>query len=395
MKKTGSLIMVLLVFLPVIPGGCSDTILKKEIIPGAYDIGAYIDLLQRKAAGVVMNQTSVIQSVNLADTLLSLGISIKAIYSPEHGFKGKYGAGELVGNDSYAAIPVISLYGKKKKPIPDDLKGVEIMVFDIQDVGVRFYTYISTLHYIMEACAEANIPLIVLDRPNPNGHYIDGPVLNLKYRSFIGMHPVPVVYGMTVGEYAKMINGEKWLASGVQCNLTVIPCTGYTHTSVYEPPVPPSPNLHKTEAVYLFPSTAFFEGTIVSEGRGTDFPFQWIGHPGYPDRSFSFTPRSKPGFSTHPKLKDTLCYGLDLSKISVISLRDKGSVDLQYLIHFYNKIGMGEKYFTSYFELLAGTDRLRRQIISGKSQEEIRFSWQAELNEFKKIRVKYLLYPDF
>lgn len=343
-----------------------------------------------------MNQTSEVNAVNLVDTLYSRGINIGAIYTPEHGLKGKGDAGELMGDGFYSklSIPVISLYGKKKKPLPEDLRGIEAIIFDIQDVGVRFYTYISTLHYIMEACAEAKIQLIVLDRPNPNAHYIDGPVLESGLRSFVGMHPVPVVYGMTIGEYAMMINGENWLPDNLRCNLKVVPCKNYTHKTGYDLPVPPSPNLNNMRAIYLYPSVAFFEGTIISEGRGTDSPFQVAGHPDYSDNSFSFVPRSMPGYDTRPKYQDTTCYGIDLRSISLLELKKINRLNLNYLIQFYKDPGIQKNFFTRYFNLLAGNDDLKNQIVTGWSEDEIRNSWKTELEEFKKIRVKYLLYPD-
>jgi len=373
-----------------------------DILPGAYDIQQYLPLIRAKKAGLVINQGSLINSVNLADTLISLGkdprenIDIRKIFTPEHGFRGAAEAGKPISDETYSAgnVPVISLYGKKKKPDRADLAGIEVMIFDLQDVGVRFYTYLSTLHYVMEACAEQHIPLIVLDRPNPNGFYIDGPVLDPAYKSFIGMHPVPLVYGMTIGEYALMINGENWLANSVRCDLKIIRCRNYTHSSFYSLPVSPSPNLRGMESVYLYPSTGLFEGTVVSEGRGTDSPFRVIGHPEYSDHTFSFTPRSMEGYSQNPKFKGVVCYGIDLSKQSVKVLRDKRRLNLEYLKSFYNDLSLGSAFFTDYFDQLAGSSRLRNQILSGMSVEEIRLSWNEELKAFKKIRAKYLLYPD-
>jgi len=385
------------------PAGYSQTLNTPEILPGVYDIQQYLPLIASRKVGLVMNHTSIVNSTNLADTLMNLGVNIRGIveigriFTPEHGFKGSVEAGTYIDDEIYSnsTIPVISLYGEKLKPDREDLEGIEIMIFDLQDVGVRFFTYLSTLHYIMEACAEQHIPLILLDRPNPNGHYIDGPVLDEHYRSFVGLHPVPVVYGMTIGEYACMINGEHWLADSVLCELTIIKCQNYTHKSYYTLPVPPSPNLPDMRSVYLYPSTAFFEGTVVSEGRGTDFPFQIMGHPGYSDHSFSFIPRPMKGKSLNPRFKDIECFGIDLRKKSISSLRDEGKINLHYVVQFYNDLAMGENFFIDYFDLLSGNNELRNQIQRGLTVEEIRQSWEEELVVFKKIRAKYLLYPDF
>lgn len=365
--------------------------------PGACQLEEYISKIQGKRIGVMVNHTSMLNEIHLVDTLLTLNQNIIKIFSPEHGFKGNAEDGAYLNDDTYSDknIPVISLYGNKRKPTKSDLHGIEIMLFDLQDVGVRFYTYISSLHYIMEACAENSISLFVLDRPNPNGHYVDGPVLNTDFRSFIGMHPVPVVYGMTIGEYAKMINGEKWLSDSLQCDLYVVPCVNYTHTTFYSLPVAPSPNLKSMEAIYLYPSTCFFEGTVVSEGRGTDAPFQLIGHPDYSVREHSFTPRSIPGASINPKFKGELCFGIDLRNLPRDSLIVRDYINLDYLFTFYNDLNLGNDFFTSYFDLLAGSDNMRKQILQGIGEEEIRNSWKQEAKVFKEIRAKYLLYPDF
>ncbi len=384
-------------FLALLTWGCSSAQQEQDIFPGAYQIQQYFPLIHNKNVGVVVNHTSKLNSAHLVDTLLNLGVNIRVIFTPEHGFRGSTGAGIAVDNETYSndSLPVISLYGQKKKPESEDLEAIEVMIFDLQDVGVRFYTYLSTLHYIMETCAEQQIPLIILDRPNPNGYYIDGPVLDLQYQSFIGLHPIPVVYGMTIGEYAQMINGEYWLTDSLQCELRVITCQHYTHAAYYELPVPPSPNLREMKAVYLYPSTAFFEGTVVSEGRGTRFPFQWIGHPDYSDQTFSFIPRSLEGYSLNPKWKNEICYGIDLRQIPLESLQHQRFIKLQYLIDFYDDLNKGEDFFTDYFDLLAGSNELRNQILKGMTPEEIRLSWEEELISFKKIRAKYLLYPDF
>lgn len=369
----------------------------ESIKPGAYQIDAYLPFIESKNIGVVVNHTSVIDRTHLVDSLLSLDLEITKIFTPEHGFKGKTDAGASVNDDYYSEfeIPVVSLYGNKHKPTEEDLKDVDIMLFDLQDVGVRFFTYISSLHYVMEACAENHIPLLILDRPNPNGHYIDGPVLKQDFSSFVGMHSVPIVYGMTIGEYAKMINGEYWLPDSLQCDIRVIRCRNYSHAVCYSLPVAPSPNLNNMAAIYLYPSTCLFEGTVVSEGRGTVAPFQLIGHPDYSSHKVSFTPQPVIGASLNPKLKGKKCYGIDLRNIPIDSLKKWRSVRLDYLFDFYYDLNLGSEFFIDYFDLLAGTDKLRQQIINGVEIAEIKNSWMEELESFKKIRAKYLLYPDF
>ncbi|MBN2523539.1 MAG: DUF1343 domain-containing protein [Bacteroidales bacterium] len=391
-KLINSALVILIICFP----GCSNAIDNTDIQPGSYQLEKYIKLLEGKRIALVVNHTSVIYNTHILDTLRSRGITIEKVFSPEHGFLGRDGAGVAVGNEKYSQslIPVISLYGTKKKPAITDMENLELIVFDIQDVGVRFYTYLSTLHYVMEACAENNIPFIVLDRPNPNGFYIDGPVLQKEFRSFIGLHPVPVVYGMTIGEYANMINGEGWLKDSVTCDLTIIRCENYNHSSRYILPVNPSPNLREMRAIYLYPSLAFFEGTIISEGRGTDFPFLVAGHPDYPDHTFSFVPLNENSKGPDPKLKDKTCFGIDLRETCPDSLISKNEIDLSYLIDMYNALNKRKDFFSDYFNLLAGTDQLKKQIIEGKSIEQIKKSWIAEIEKFKKIRAKYLLYPD-
>lgn len=365
------------------------------IEPAAYQLNSYLFLLKGKKVGAVINQTSKIDKTNLIDSLQSIGIQITKIFTPEHGFEGKTDAGSAIDDQKYRnAIPIVSLYGKKIIPSSDDLKGTDIMLFDLQDVGVRFYTYLSTLNYVMQACAENHLQLIVLDRPNPNGFYIDGPVLEEKFRSYVGLNPVPVVYGMTIGEYALMINGERWLRDSLVCQLTVIRCLNYRHDLYYQLPVNPSPNLRNMKSVYLFPSIAFFEGTTVSEGRGTEFPFLMIGYPDFPDHSFSFVPKSTDG-AENPKLKGVTCYGYDLRKLNIDSLLTLRCIDLKFLIEMYNKLKFSSTFFNDYFDKLAGNQELRTDIISGKSEEEIRDSWKPGLEKFKRIRAKYLLYPDF
>jgi uncharacterized protein YbbC (DUF1343 family) len=390
-------------FIYLIMLGCvhSQESVKTEIKPGIYFTNSYLSLLNGKSVAVVANKTSKIENINLIDTLLKLsgpGINfkLKAIFTPEHGFSGTYDAGAKVDNEKQAfnAIKVISLYGKKKKPDSKDLESIELVLFDLQDVGVRFYTYLSTLHYVMQACAENKIPLIILDRPNPNGFYIDGPIMEEKFSSFVGLHPVPVVYGMTIGEYARMINGEGWLGKSLKCELTVIPIDNYTHKSKYILPDKPSPNLPNMQSVYLYPSLCFFEGTIVSVGRGTNFPFQVIGHPDFNDKSFSFTPKSITGASVNPPFEGKICYGLDLRSFSSDTLFNKQQIQLEYLFFLYKELNKKELFFNDYFDYLAGNNKLRKQILAGVSETEIRRSWEEEIDKFKKIRVKYLLYPD-
>lgn len=364
--------------------------------PGSYVTDAYFNSIKNKRIGLVVNQTSTIGSVHLVDSLVHKGFKIVKIFAPEHGYRGNADAGEHIenGKDIQTGIDIFSLYGSKKKPGAEDLAGIDIMVFDIQDVGVRFYTYISTLHYIMEACAENKVPLIVLDRPNPNGFYIDGPIIEKKYRSFIGMHPVPIVYGMTIGEYGKMINGEKWLENGIQCKLTVIPCKNYIHADrQITLPIKPSPNLPNARSIYLYPSLCLFEGTKISLGRGTDYPFQLFGHPKLKAvDSFSFTPVSKPG-AKNPPLINELCYGAFLAKDASI-FSSKESFNLKYMQYAYENISDTSDFFLSngFFEKLTGTASMRRQIIEKKSIESIKMTWKKGLDAFRKVREKYLLY---
>ena len=371
------------------------TAAKGQIVPGACRTEAYFHLLDGKKIALVANHTSLIGVTHLLDTFLLSGLDVKKVFTPEHGFRGDLDAGAKVpaGRDAKTGLPVISLYGKKVKPSPADLSGIDIVVFDIQDVGVRFYTYLSTLSYVMEACAENNIPLLVLDRPNPNGFYIDGPVLEPSFRSFVGLHPVPVVYGMTIGEYALMVNDEHWLRDSLHCALTVIPCTGYSHDSLYHLPVKPSPNLVDMRSVYLYPSLAFFEGTVVSVGRGTPFPFQVYGHPSMRGCSFHFIPRSMPGMSLHPPHAGKICCGTDLRNYDTIALLEKKELILDFLFDAYERFPDKNRFFNSFFDLLAGTSALCEQIKNRLSEEDIRKSWLPGLTKFKEIRKKYLLYP--
>lgn len=366
---------------------------KKNPVPGSYQIELYRDLIEGKSVAVVANQTSMVGQTHIIDNLLSMGINIRVIFAPEHGFRSMADAGERIdnGKDPETGISLISLYGTHLKPTSGDLSEIDVVIFDIQDVGARFYTYISTLHYIMESCAENNVKCLVLDRPNPNGFYFDGNILDTVYRSFVGMDPVPVVHGMTVGEYAKMINGEGWLRGGVKCDLTVIKCKNYSHNTYYSLPVKPSPNLPNQTSVYLYPSICFFEGTIISLGRGTPFPFQVYGSPKLPDKGFSFTPESVPGAKNPPHL-GVKCYGIDLRDAILNKLVPKPGLNLEWVIDAYNNFPEKDKFFTPYFDLLAGGNVLREQIKKGMSAKEIRKTWCEDLSEFGKIRKKYLLY---
>ncbi|HNF49356.1 MAG TPA: DUF1343 domain-containing protein [Chitinophagales bacterium] len=368
-----------------------------DVITGAQRTADYLPYLKNKKVGLVVNQTSVIGNTHLIDSLISLGVQIKTVFAPEHGFRGTADAGEHVDNgmDKKTGIPLISLYGDNKKPKPNQLKDLDIVVFDIQDVGVRFYTYISTLQYVMEACAENNKPLIVLDRPNPNGHYVDGPVLDTQFRSFVGMQQIPVVYGMTIGEYARMLNGEKWLAKKAVCKLTVISCKNYNHTTFYSLPVKPSPNLPNMTAIYLYPSLCLFEGTDkISLGRGTDKPFQIYGSDLFSDDMlYQFTPQSREGAKS-PPLMNKLCYGYDLSELPIDSLRNQ-KFTLRYFLQAYNQMPDKNKFLNSFFNKLMGSTAFPQQLEKGMSEKAIRASWQTKLNKFKLIRKKYLLYKDF
>jgi uncharacterized protein YbbC (DUF1343 family) len=366
-----------------------------KIIPGAERTDKYFPLLSGKSIGLVCNHTSMIRNVHLVDSLINSGFRVTAIFSPEHGFRGESEAGaEIPDNkDTKTGVKIISLYGEKKKPLPADLKGIDILLFDIQDAGVRCYTYISTLSLIMEAAAEQGIPLVVTDRPNPNGFYVDGPILDTAFRSFVGMHPVPLVYGMTIGEYAMMVNGEGW--SGDQpCDLTVIPMKGYTHSMLVRLNIKPSPNLPSWESIYLYPSLCLFEGTIISVGRGTDKPFQVIGHPGYLFGSYAYTPRSITGVSEHPPYEGQACYGIDLSSFAVNFAENEHHFSLVWLIGMHDFFINDTSFFKPYFNKLAGNGQLMQDLLDGKSEQEIRKSWESDLAKFRKVREKYLLYPE-
>ena len=357
----------------------------------------YLPLLQGKSIAIVANNTSRMGSAHLVDSLFALGVNIKCVFAPEHGFRGEAGAGEKItdGKDGHTGLPVISLYGKHLKPDSKDLEGIDLVVFDIQDVGVRFYTYISTLQYVMEACAGKGIGVIVLDRPNPNGFYVDGPVLKKEFRSFVGMNTIPVVYGMTIGEYAKMLNGEHWLEGGKSCALKVIRIRDYAHSDLYQLPVRPSPNLPTMTAVYLYPSLCFFEGTKVSVGRGTEWPFQLIGYPGFTGGDTTFIPVSIPGVAPSPPYRDTLCNGIRLAGFEELYPKTYRQIYLYWLKAMLDSYPEKEKFFTDFFNRLSGNSELQQQLKNGLDEASIRQSWQKDLQAFKKIRKKYLLYDDF
>lgn len=363
----------------------------KNLKTGAEQTNLYVSDLKGKTVALVVNHTSMIGTTHLADSLLSLGIKIKTIFAPEHGFRGTADAGEHVTNgiDKKTGLPIVSLYGSNKKPSAAQLEGIDVVIFDIQDVGARFYTYTSTMHYVMEACAEQSKKLLILDRPNPNGHYVDGQVLNKKFASFVGLNPVPVVHGCSVGELAQMINGEGWLAGSKKCNLQIVKCLGYKHSTAYNPPIATSPNLPNLQSMLLYPSICFFEGTEVSVGRGTDKQFQVIGSPNPKNGSFTFTPEDKPG-AKNPPQKGKLCYGEDLSKIDA----RKQAFTLKYIIEYYQKSSDKAKFFSSpsFFDKLAGSDTTRKQIMAGMTETQIRASWKTDLDKYKTIRKKYLLY---
>ncbi|HEY2347373.1 MAG TPA: DUF1343 domain-containing protein [Puia sp.] len=377
---------------------------KKSIRTGADQTERYFPLLRGKKLAIVANPTSQIAGVPLVDSLLHAGIRVVKVFGPEHGFRGNASAGVTVGDshDPLTGIPIVSLYGKKSMPSREDLQDVDIIVFDIQDVGARFFTYIITLQRVMQACANYHKPLLLLDRPNPNGYYVDGPVLEDSLRSGVGLQPIPIVHGMTVGELAKMINGEGWLSNKIKCQLQVITMRNYTHSSTYVLPVAPSPNLNTQLAIQLYPSLCLFEGTVISLGRGTQRPFTMLGAPALAKKyEFSFKPVSIPGMSEHPLYQDSVCYGLDFSDGEEKNLRAKKQIDLHWLFEFYNAYPDKKIFFDASqskqignFDKLAGTSMLRKQIIEGTSEQMIRSSWEPALTRFRIKRKKYLLYPE-
>ncbi|MDP4711149.1 MAG: DUF1343 domain-containing protein [Saprospiraceae bacterium] len=370
---------------------------KEPLQVAASRTAVYFPELQGKRLGLMVNHTSIVNGVHLVDTLLASGMLVDVVFAPEHGFRGDADAGAVIGDgvDDKTGVRLLSLYGGKYKPDPEDLASLDLVIFDIQDVGARFYTYVSSMTYLMEACAEQGIPFMVLDRPNPIGYYVDGPVLDTAYRSFVGMHPIPVVHGLTVGELATMINGEGWLKGGVQADLRVVSCAGYDHQTYYDLPVPPSPNLPNMKAIYLYPSTCFFEGTVASEGRGTDKQFQVYGHPDFPGGDVSFTPMPMKG-AQKPKLEGQLCKGFDLSALSIDTLRNIRQVQVEYLIDFYQGFPSKDSLFLKnlYLDKLAGGKELREAILAGNNAAQIRASWEPELSAYRALRKKYLLYPE-
>lgn len=355
----------------------------------------YVPKLKNKKVGLVVNHTSVIGSSHLADTLLSMGVQVTRLFAPEHGFRGDHSAGATVSSsvDAKTGLPIVSLYGKNKKPAPSDLAGLDWVVFDIQDVGVRFYTYISTMHWVMEACAESSIPFMILDRPNPNGHYVDGPILEPGFESFIGMHPIPIVHGLTVGELALMINGEGWLKGGIQCKLEIVLADNYAHSDYYALTKAPSPNLPNMRSVLMYPGMCLFEGTKVSLGRGTDWPFQVFGFPGWHSAPFEFTPKVIPGVADNPPHKYTQCQGFNLNMVDPNKLFLKRRMELDWLLIAYKNYPNPNQFFTPFFDKLAGNSTLRKQIESGFSATQIRNSWTQGLQAYQEMRKKYLLYP--
>ena len=367
---------------------------QDRIETGAEQTGRYLPLLEGRRVGIMTNHTGTVGRTHLVDTLRSLGVDIRVVFAPEHGFRGQADAGESVASyrDRKTGIDVVSVYGSTKRPPDSIMQRLDVLLFDIQDVGLRYYTYLSSMHYLMEACAANGKRLIVLDRPNPNGFYVDGPVLEAKHRSFVGMHPIPVVHGMTLGELARMIDGEGWLRDGLRCKLTVIPCRGYTHRSRYRLPTAPSPNLPNMRAVYLYPSLCFFEGTPISLGQGTDFPFQTYGHPKL-QGDFSFTPRSNAG-AKNPPLKDKLCHGVDLRTAPSDERIWERGVDLGYVIDCYRQLNLGEKFFTPMFDRLTGTDYVRQMILQGAGADRIKARWADDVERFKQTRKPYLLYEE-
>lgn len=380
----------------VVPKQAKKPLHKAQILTGAQQTAKYLPLLKGKKVGLVINQTAAINGILLADTLKTLGVDVRAIFGPEHGFRGTADAGEKVGNyvDEKTGFPVISLYGAKTAPSAEDLKDIDVLLFDIQDVGVRFYTYTITLARVMQACADYKVPLIVLDRPNPNGNLIDGPILQNKLKSGVGQHPIPISHGLTVGEFAQMVNGEGWLNNGAICKLTVIKNANYQHHLPYSLPIKPSPNLPNMRSIYLYPTLCLFEGTKISQGRGTYFPFQVLGAPSLKGKyEFNFTPKSIEGMSKNPPYENQVCYGIDFRAASMQKLEAQKQLDISLLIKLYRAYPNKKEFFTPFFNKLAGTEQLMQQIIAGKSEKEIRESWASDLAKYKTMRQKYLLYP--
>ena len=394
MQRLNLYIILLFLFISSTFNCCRGSNTTAKAVTGAEQLSEYVPDIENRKVGLIVNQTSIVDGSHLVDLLLSKGIQVKKIFTPEHGFRGDVEAGDSINNsiDKKTGIPIISLYGKNKKPTKENLSGIDVLIFDIQDVGCRFFTYISTMHYAMEACAENNIPLIVLDRPNPNGDYIDGPVLKPELKSFVGMHPIPIVHGCTVGELAQMINGEGWLEGKKKCKLKVVPVKNYRHSDRYVLPVKPSPNLPNQASVRLYPSLCLFEATTVSIGRGTEFPFQFAGFPDKRFGSFAFTPQSIKGVSAKPMHEGKQCFGIDLRKEAF-----DAKFTLSYFIQFFNQFENPDLFWSSkrWIDLLTGDPKFYFQICDKKSEVEIRKTWQPDLVKYKAMRKKYLLYPDF
>lgn len=368
----------------------------RDVTTGAERVDQYLGLLEGKRVGIVANHTTMIGGTHLVDSLLSLGVDIRKVFVPEHGFRGTADAGERISttSDEKTGLPLVSLYGQRLKPGPEDMEDLDIVIYDIQDVGVRFYTYISTMHYVMEACAENGVSFLVLDRPNPNGFYVDGPVLDMELRSFVGMHPIPIVHGLTVAELALMINGEGWLDGGITADLHYVLCENYDHNTLYRLPVRPSPNLQTQLSIYLYPSVCLFEGTVMSLGRGTDFPFMVFGHPEMRNASFQFTPQSTEG-ARNPPLKGQLCNGVDLRGVQERLILERREIYLEWLLFAYNNMPRDIEFFTGYFNTLVGNTLVREMIEKGAHVSTIMATWKDDVAEFKKLRRQYLLYPDF
>jgi uncharacterized protein YbbC (DUF1343 family) len=405
MKTKFALLFALLI---VIQTGCysqkkKNTIDQKQIATGAEQTGKYLPLLEGKRVAIMANQTSIIGKTHLVDSLKSLGVNIVKVFGPEHGFRGNASAGAVIEDevDAKSGIPIISLYGKKNKPSKEDMADVDVLIYDLQDVGVRFYTNINALSRLMESCQESGKTMIILDRPNPNAYLIDGPILDMKFKSGIGMFPIPMSHGLTVGEFAQMANGEGWLTNAVKCDLKIIPVANYNHSMPYTLPVPPSPNLNTQQAIMLYPSTCMFEGTYLNHGRGTYFPFTVLGSPELKGiYEFSYTPTGIKGMAETPLFMNQECYGLDLRQYDVEKLRASGKINIQWIIELYNKHPYKEKFFDSKLsnqmnniEIQIGSGLFRNQVIEGKSEEEIRQTWEPGLSNYKEMRKKYLLYP--
>ena len=370
---------------------------NSEITPGAWQTEKYFPLLDGKAIALVGNHSSLVDDVHLVDTLLASGFNLLRVFSPEHGFRGEAADGQLIesGIDPVTGISIKSLYGANRRPDPSHIKDLDLIIFDIQDVGTRFYTYISTMSYVMEEAARQGVPMLILDRPNPNGHFVDGSILEKEHSTFVGLHPIPIVHGMTVAEYAQMVNGQGWLGNDLKCELHIVPVKNYHRQMWYELPVAPSPNLPNMTSIMLYPGLCLMEGTVLSIGRGTDYPFQVYGHPKLPESEFpfTFTPQSRRE-SVYPPQEGNICFGRDLRTANPEKLMEISRVDLQPLLNAFNHFQDKENFFISSFERLAGTAKLRKQIMEGMTEDEIRKSWQEGLQEFIKMRKPYLIYPD-